>query len=224
MFRSKTSVLAIVLIAILGGILGKLAIANRLPWQTAEANSDIAAVDNTGTLEGEAKAVETQQGSKIKFQEALRIAETAVDGKAYGMERETQDGKPVIEVRIKGKEVFVDAESGKIVLIEDLYQKGDREDIEEVTEALELQKLATIPIQEALQAAESSSGGQAHTVELENEDGNLVYEVVIELREIYVDAGNGQLLYTETVGQVNEMDDSQPSSSIQAPAEDSKEP
>jgi uncharacterized membrane protein YkoI len=99
-------------IVILGSILGKLAIDNRLPWQTAEASN--IAVDDTGTLEDE--AVETQEGSKITFQEALRIAETAVDGKAYGMERETQDGRPVIEVRINGKEVFVDSESGKVVL------------------------------------------------------------------------------------------------------------
>ncbi len=200
MFRSKTSVVAIVSIAILGGILGKLTIDDRLPWQTAEA-SDIAGVDNTGKAlkneEVDAEAIETQQGSKIKLQEALRIAETAVDGKAYGMERETKDGKSVIEVRIDGKEVFVDAESGKIVLIEDFYQTGDRENIKEATEALELQKLATTTIQEALQAAESFAGGQAHTVELENEDGNLVYEVVIQLQEIYVDAGNGKVLYTE---------------------------
>jgi hypothetical protein len=90
-----------------------------------------------------------------------------------------------------------------------------------------LQKLATIPIQAALQATESFAGGQAHTVELENEDGNLVYEVVIELQEIYVDAGNGKVLYTETVRQANETDetdDSQPSSSIQAPTEDSDKP
>lgn len=222
MFRSKTSVLTIGLsTAILGGILGKLAIDNRLPWQPPEA-SNIVGVDDAGTLEAE--AVKIQQGSKIKFQEALKIAETAVNGKAYGMERETQDGKSVIEVRISGKEVFVDAESGKIVLIEDLYQKGDPEDIKEVTEALELQKLATIPIQAALQTAESFAGEQAHTVELENEDGNLVYEVVIELQEVYVDAGNGKLLYTETVKQVNEMDNAQPSSSIQAPTEDSDKP
>lgn len=222
MIRSKTSVLAIGFsIAILGGILGKLALDRRLPWQTAGTDSNIAKVNDTGkTLE----AVETQQRAKITFQAALRIAETAVNGKAYSVERETEDGKPVIEVGIGGKEVFVDAESGEIVKIENLYQKGDREDIKEIAEALKLQKLATIPIQEALQVAENFAGGQAHTVQIENEDGNLVYEVVIKLQEIYVDAGNGKLLYTETVGQVNKMDNSQPSSSIQAATEDSNEP
>lgn len=220
MLRSRTGVLVVVLIAVLGSILGKLAIDNRFS-RHAKANSSTTEVDSTEKAL-EAEAVKTQE-SKITFQEALWIAETALGGKAYNMERETEDGKPVIEVGIDGKEVFVDADSGKIVLIEDLYQKGDREDIKEITETLELQKLATISIQEALQAAESFAGGQAHTVELENEDGNLVYEVVVKLQEIYVDAGNGKLLYTETVGQVNEID-AQPSSSTQAPTKNSNEP
>jgi len=60
---------------------------------------------------------------------------------------------------------------------------------------------------------------------LENEDGNLVYEVGIGLQEIYVDAGNGQVLYTETVGKGDEIDDSQAKSSIQIPlTDDSDEP
>ncbi|NER30730.1 MAG: PepSY domain-containing protein, partial [Symploca sp. SIO1C4] len=91
------------------------------------------------------------------------------------------------------------------------------EDLEEINEFLKLQKYGVIPIQEALEAAESFAGGQAHTVELENEDGNLVYEVVIGLQEVYVDAGNGKVLFSETISTVNKSDDSQFKSSIQVP-------
>lgn len=224
MTNSNKSLLVIGLcVVVVGGILGKLAIDNRLPLQNPGVSSDISKAEATekaladGAVDTE--AVESQQKFKITFPEALQIAENKIDGKAFSMERETEDGKAVIEVAIGGQEVFVDAENGEIVSIDDLYKEGDLEDIEEITEALELQKLAVITIQEALEAAENFAGGKAHTVEIENEEGNLVYEVVIGLQEVYVDAGNGQVLYTEKIGKKDEdeIDDSLPKSSIQVP-------
>jgi uncharacterized membrane protein YkoI len=193
------SLLAIALaIAVLGG--GKLAIGDRLPWQTI------------------AEAPEPQGRSKITLQEALQIAEKAIVGKAYSIERETERDKPVIEVGIGEQEVFVDAESGKIVLIENLREKGDRDDIARSTEALKLQQLAKITVQDALQAGERFSGNQAHSIDLENKDGNLVYEVVAELKVVFIDAGNGKVLFSETVGQADESDRSEVNSSIQIPS------
>ena len=66
-----------------------------------------------------------------------------------------------------------------------------------------------------MQAAESFADGQVHEVELNNEDGNLVYKVMIASQEVYVDAGNGQVLFTERVGIVDSSDGSQLKSSIQ---------
>ncbi|MEM9908753.1 MAG: PepSY domain-containing protein [Cyanobacteria bacterium P01_D01_bin.44] len=154
---------------------------------------------------------------KITFHEALQIAEASADGeRAYSMERETEKGQPVIEVGIGGREIFVHAATGEIVAIDDLAQTGDQEDQEEIAEFLELQPLVTIGILEALQAGEAYAGDQAHTVELENEDDNLVYEVVVGRQEIYVDAGNGQVLYAEGGG----ADDEEQPSSIQVPGGD----
>ncbi|MGB7442069.1 MAG: hypothetical protein WA919_13440 [Coleofasciculaceae cyanobacterium] len=49
MISSRNSLLAIGLsVAILGSILGKLAIDNRLPWQTARTSSNIAEAQETG--------------------------------------------------------------------------------------------------------------------------------------------------------------------------------
>lgn len=157
---------------------------------------------------------------KVTFPEALAIAEAMVDGKqAYSMEREKEDGQPVIEVGIDGQEIFVHAVTGEIVSIDDLRGTDDQEDLEEVTEFLQLQSLAMVPILEALQAGEAFAGEQAHTVELENEDGNLVYEVVVGRQEIYVDAGTGEVLYTEGGSDDNETEQA---SSIQVPGGDTE--
>jgi uncharacterized membrane protein YkoI len=166
------------------------------------------------------QSVETRSRSKITFLDALQIAEVAVHGKAYSLEQETESGKPVIEVGIDGKEIFVDAERGEIVLIDDLRQKGDREDMEELTKSLKLQKLATIPIQAALQAGERFAGGQAHSVNLENEHGSVVYVVVVELQKVFIDAGNGQILSKSAVEHTEENGELQINSSIQISSPD----
>lgn len=158
-----------------------------------------------------------QSELKISLQEALVIAEATTDGKkAYSVERETEEGQPVIEVGIDGHEIFVHAVNGEIIATDDLRETGDQEDIEEITEFLKLQSLATVSILDALRVGEELSGEPAHTIELENEDGSLVYEVVVGRQEIYVDAGNGQVLYTE--GGAEETGKKQPSS-IQIPGE-----
>ena len=91
MIRFKMSFLAVGLsVAVLVGIFGKLAIDHHLLWQNAEANSGSAEIDNRQkTLKNDeitAKATKTPWRSKITFQEALRIAEAEIGGKAYGIE------------------------------------------------------------------------------------------------------------------------------------------
>ncbi|NEQ50000.1 MAG: hypothetical protein F6K11_07695 [Leptolyngbya sp. SIO3F4] len=122
-----------------------------------------------------------------------------------------EEGQPVIEVGIDGREIFVHATNGDIVLIENLRESDDPEDQEEIAEFLQLQSLATVPILDALNAGEELAGESAHTVALDNEDGSLVYEVVVGRKEIYVDAGNGEVLYTE------EGSGTEKASSIQVP-------
>jgi hypothetical protein len=88
---------------------------------------------------------------------------------------------------------------------------------EERCEAVKLRSLAKITQQQAKHSAEAALGGKATHVELENEDGNLVYEVLIGQTEAIVDAGNGQVLYTENE---NGTGASQSRSSIQVPKVD----
>jgi uncharacterized membrane protein YkoI len=96
---------------------------------------------------------------------------------------------------------------------------GDGEtndDVKEQQESAKLQPLAKINAQQAKVAAETAQGNKASSVKLENEDGNLVYTVVIGKKEVTVDAGNAKVLYTEAANdETNEG--SHPRSSIQVP-------
>jgi uncharacterized membrane protein YkoI len=74
-----------------------------------------------------------------------------------------------------------------------------KEQANEQKESLKLRTLAKITPQQAQKAAEVNQGGKSSRVKLENEDGNLVYAVVIGQKEVKVDAGNGRVLYTEVL-------------------------
>jgi uncharacterized membrane protein YkoI len=62
----------------------------------------------------------------------------------------------------------------------------------------ELAKLATVSREEAIRIAQGAAKGKVIETSLENEDGNLVYNVEVksgdETREVIVDAGNGKVL------------------------------
>lgn len=95
------------------------------------------------------------------------------------------------------------------------------QNLEDQREAERLQSLAKITLEEAKQAAESAVGGTADSIELETEDGSLVYEVEIGQTEVFVDAGNGTVLYTENEDDEDEIsEDSRPQGSIQVPDSD----
>ncbi|PSB26395.1 PepSY domain-containing protein [Stenomitos frigidus] len=96
---------------------------------------------------------------------------------------------------------------------------GDGEtndDIKEQQEAVKLQPLAKITAQQAQQVAEAAQKTKASKVKLENEEGSLVYTVIVGQQEVTVDAGNARILYTEPLRQENHTSDvSHPRSSIQ---------
>lgn len=77
----------------------------------------------------------------------------------------------------------------------------DAEDKAEVAESARLQSLATITPEQAKSDALAQVPGTVKKVELENEDGNVVYGVEIKTangeRDVKVDAGNGSVLHVE---------------------------
>jgi uncharacterized membrane protein YkoI len=104
-----------------------------------------------------------------------------------------------------------------------ISQNGDRETNDDAQETAEdrkasakLKSLAKIAPQQAQKTAEAAQGGKAQNVTLENDDGNLVYAVMIANQEVKVDAGNGHILYTEAMNHEDKKTDiSHPKSSIQ---------
>lgn len=79
----------------------------------------------------------------------------------------------------------------------------------EAAELAQYQSLATVTFDEAIAAAQEATGlTDAPTkVELGNENGFLVWEVVIGDQEVKIDAGNGEVLQTEQVGAEDEADE-----------------
>ena len=77
-------------------------------------------------------------------------------------------------------------------------QIADTNELDEKTEQSKLAGLAKVTSDQAKAAAEKSLGGTASEVKLENEGGNVVYAVTVGTKEAKVDAGNGQILHTET--------------------------
>ena len=73
---------------------------------------------------------------------------------------------------------------------------------DDAAEAAALQQLATISADEASQAALAAVPGTVNTVELDNENGSVVYSVEVRtdagLIDVKVDAGNGSVLAQES--------------------------
>lgn len=82
--------------------------------------------------------------------------------------------------------------------------EGPEDEADEANDEQEMsqyQALAKITLAQAQQTAEAAQGGTATNVELDEEDGSLVYEVAFADAEVLVDAGNGEILKTELEGQ-----------------------
>ena len=79
--------------------------------------------------------------------------------------------------------------------------ENEAEDANQAEEMAQYQSLATVTSGQAQQTAEAAQGSTASKVELDEEDGSLVYKVKFANAEVLVDAGNGEILKTELKGQ-----------------------
>ncbi|MGC1524559.1 MAG: PepSY domain-containing protein [Phormidesmis sp.] len=100
------------------------------------------------------------------------------------------------------------------------YEEED-EDENEAQEMAQYEALATITADQAKQTAEAAQDSTATKVELDEEDGSLVYEVEFANAEVLVDAGDGKILKTELEGEEEDDATEMPvSGSIQVPDTD----
>ena len=102
---------------------------------------------------------------------------------------------------------------------QEMEQEQESEEDEEQQEAARLQPLAKITANQAKEAALKVHNGEVKELELEAENGSLVYEVTVEKIEVFVDAGNAEVLYTQGVNEkIDEAtEQGRPPSSIQVP-------
>lgn len=72
--------------------------------------------------------------------------------------------------------------------------------LSETEESAALASLATITPEQAIAAAQAEVPGASQKVELDNENGSLVYSVEIGGKDVKVDAGTGAVLHVESDG------------------------
>jgi len=168
--------------------------------------------------------------AKIDYQKAADIALKQVPGGILEIELENEGGYLVYSMEIAGadkiSECIIDAGNGDILLSktedEASESKGgkchgnDEEDsikpgsIKISYSVLELPGLAKIDYKKAIEAAMKKIPGQFLSLALEDDNGFLIYEVLLvskgEIMEIEVDAGNGAILKVEEMEEEEEKD------------------
>jgi len=78
--------------------------------------------------------------------------------------------------------------------------EGQDEGLSDADEATALASLATVTREDAIAFAQAKVPGDVQEVELDNENGSLVYSVEIGGKDVKVDAGTGTVLHVESDG------------------------
>lgn len=80
--------------------------------------------------------------------------------------------------------------------------EGSENESSEIKEQEQLTGLAKITIEQAIAAARMQQAGSVSEASIEDEDGNLVYSVLIVtpagMRDVKIDAGNGRVLFVDS--------------------------
>ncbi|MGE7666882.1 PepSY domain-containing protein [Ureibacillus composti] len=155
---------------------------------------------NADIQDSESQA-ELAKQAKITEQEATKIALEKVPGTVDEVELENEDGLIVYEFEIVGEDgseqdIEVDAKTGKIVKVED--DDGENDDVSQA----ELAKQAKITKEEASEKALEQVPGTVTEVELDDENGLVVYDVEINAEDgtqqsVEVDAKTGKIVNVE---------------------------
>jgi len=155
---------------------------------------------NADIQDSESQA-ELAKQAKITEQEATKIALEKVPGTVDEVELENEDGLIVYEFEIVGEDgseqdIEVDAKTGEIVKVE-----ADDDENDDVSQA-ELAKQAKITKEEASEKALEQVPGTVTEVELDDENGLVVYDVEINAEDgtqqsVEVDAKTGKIVNVE---------------------------
>ncbi len=125
-----------------------------------------------------------RQDEKIKYRSSVQVADDKNEKEEAEEANESSEENEANETGENAKD-----------------NESDAADLAENAESIRLQTLATITPEQAKSAALAQVSGTVKKVELENEDGNVVYGIEIKTadgeRDVKVDAGNGSVLHVE---------------------------
>lgn len=149
---------------------------------------------------------------QLTTQEIRKLVQDRYPGQIKEIELEREDGQFVYEVEIKGEqgeyELKLDARSGDVIHLQEKAspraEKNEKK-LEQINQAPDVDittnntgQPVPIGVEEAKQIARSEVTGKIEEIELDEEDGLLVYEVEIETKdhevELVIDAYTGKIL------------------------------
>ncbi|CCM63473.1 exported hypothetical protein [Candidatus Microthrix parvicella RN1] len=164
--------------------------------------SDADEADDSEDKADTAEQAKLEKVAKIDADAASKAATDKVPGTVDEVELDEEGGNVVYEVDVVAQdgtetEVIVDAGNGKI-LAQEVDKDADEAKADKAEQA-KLEKLAKIDANAASKAATDKVPGTADKVELDEEDGKVVYEVDVTAKdgtqsEVLVDATNGKIL------------------------------
>ncbi len=142
----------------------------------------------------------------LSIEEAKAIAVKSVGGKVMDIELDRDKSGDVYEVEVQSKgieyDLDIDAQTGKVLRTEKDDMDNDDQDEHVVPDGKYISKDAAIKI------AMKQAKGIVTKVELDNEDGRVIYEIEIEdgafEYEFDIDAVSGEVLKYEKDGQDND--------------------
>ena len=159
---------------------------------------------------------ELAKQAKITEEEATKTALEKVPGTVNEVELEDEDGTIVYGIEVVStdgtqQDVKVDAQTGKIVKVEaDDEENGEENDEEEndTQSQAELAKQAKITEEEATKTALEKVPGTVNEVELEDENGTIVYGIEVvstdgTQQDVKVDAQTGKIVKVEADDEEN---------------------
>ncbi len=138
-----------------------------------------------------------EKDEKATYKSSVQVQDNLNESKEANEQGETSEENEANEQGEKAES----NEANEADEADETAETGAENQAENV-ESTRLQSLAKITPEQAKSAALAQVSGTVKKVELENEDGNVVYGVEIQTadgdREVKVDASNGQVLHTET--------------------------
>ena len=159
---------------------------------------------------------ELAKQAKITEEQATKTALEKVPGTVNEVELEDEDGTIVYGIEVVStdgtqQDVKVDAQTGKIVKVEADDEENGKENDEEENDTqsqAELAKQAKITEEQATKTALEKVPGTVNEVELEDENGTIVYGIEVVLtdgtqQDVKVDAQTGKIVKVEADDEEN---------------------